>query len=252
MLPIRRFLLCPVILAAATLPLSGCIGSAMLFHPTHEASVRVAGGEPLRPWHAGGEPQGYARETPTPRRIWFMCHGNAGQAAHRAYVLPLLNPDDALYVLEYPGYGLRAGSPDSDAMNAAASRAYRTVQARHPGRPIGVIGESIGSGPASTLAREPAPPERIVLVVPYARLREVASEKVGGVLTFLFLHDDWDNIAALTGYTGRLDIVAAAGDTIIPPHHAKTLADALPGAHFHLVPGGHNDWSAQLSLRDNP
>ncbi len=239
--------------ACATLPLllSGCLQSALLYHPTHEVRVAAADGAALAPWCENGQLRGYARTPANPRHIWFMCHGNAGQAAHRAYVLPLLHADDALYVLEYPGYGLRPGSPGARAMNAAAADGYRAVRARHPGRPVRVLGESLGTGPASTLARESAPPEWIVLAAPYEDLREVAAEKVGGITTFLFLYDDWDNRKALAGYRGRLDILAAAQDAVIPPHHAKSLADAIPGARFHLLPGGHNDWSRQVNLRDD-
>src|SRR5689334_1972190 len=79
---------------------------SMLYFPSH-ASGRGA----LAPWEIGGRRIGCCQEVPSPRTIWLMMHGNAGQAADRQYVLRRIQPEDALYVLEYPGYGPREGSP---------------------------------------------------------------------------------------------------------------------------------------------
>lgn len=96
----------------------------------------------------GDQTLGYCREVPQPRTGWLMTHGNAGQASHRGYVLSCLAATDSLYVLEYPGFGQRVGTPSRESMNAAAGQAYQALRAAFPRTPVGVIGESIGSGPA--------------------------------------------------------------------------------------------------------
>ncbi len=215
---------------------------SLLYFPTHvDPQTR------LSPWRVGGEMIGYARETPNPSRVWLMMHGNGGQAAHRDYILRFVGSSDAVFVLEYPGYGLRPGRPTRDSMDRAASEAYRELRRRFPGCPLGVIGESLGSGPACSLAREPVPPDRIVLITPFDTLLRVATKRMWYLPVWLILKDRWDNIAALRDYTRPVDVYGARDDRIIPVAHAEALAKAI-GARFTLMPAGHNDWMKTYAL----
>src|SRR5512133_2108425 len=74
----------------------------LLFYPTH----RVPDGG-LAPWNMNGQVIGYARQVQSPKNVWLMLHGNAGQASDRSYALPSFSPEDSVYILEYPGYGNR-------------------------------------------------------------------------------------------------------------------------------------------------
>jgi hypothetical protein len=216
----------------------------LIYFPTHDA-----GDTALRPWVVAGEIIGYGREVADPGTIWLMAHGNAGQASHRAYVLPHVSAHDSLYVLEYPGYGLRGGSPSKDSMNAAAAEAYRILRRQFPATPIGVVGESIGSGPASFLASAQPAPDKIILIVPFDTFASVAAEHMPFLPVRSMLKDNWDNIGALRGYAGPIDIYGAADDRVVPCGHARRLAAALPNARFVVIGGGHNDWSDNESVR---
>jgi pimeloyl-ACP methyl ester carboxylesterase len=130
-------------------------------------------------------------------------------------------------------------------INAAAVEAYGLLQTLYPGVPIGVIGESLGSGPASYLCSLPDAPSRAVLIVPFDNLLSVAKEHIHFLPVSLLMRDKWDNVAALARYAGRVDIYGAAQDTVIPVHHARQLAQALPRATYHEVDCGHNDWSSR-------
>jgi uncharacterized protein len=217
---------------------------ALLFHPTHEKPATA-----LAPWREGQRLLGCSRELENPGAIWLVLHGNAGQAAHRDYVLPCLPPGDSVYVLEYPGYGAREGAPGRTAMNQAAAEGYQALRARHPQRPVCVLGESIGSGPACALAGEKIPPDKIVLVVPFDVLANVAARHFPFLPARLLLRDAWNNVEALRGYPGPVEIFGAEQDDIIPISHARALARAVPAARFTAIPGGHNDWSEQAQVR---
>jgi hypothetical protein len=144
-----------------------------------------------------------------------------------------------VYVLEYPGYGQRSGTPSRRAFDDAARAGYADLRQRFPGKPVCVAGESLGSGPASVLSRESPAPDKIVLVVPFERITDVARDHVHYLPVSLILAGTWDNIDALRGYAGPIEIFGAERDEVIDVKHARALAASLPQAKFHLIPGGH-------------
>jgi pimeloyl-ACP methyl ester carboxylesterase len=232
---------------AAVLVLSaGCssIERKLLFFPSHRpANVGLA------PWVKDGAIIGYSRTVEAPKNVWLMLHGNGGQASGRGYVLPSFSPQDSVFVLEYPGYGQRAGVPSRESFNQAAAEAYRFLRDTYRNVPVCVAGESLGTGPACFLASQPSPPDKVVLIVAYDRLSLVAREHYPAPVVSLLLSDDWDNVTALSHYQGPVEIYGAADDTVVPVTHAKALAAAVPGAKFVLIDGGHNDWSRQDRVR---
>lgn len=216
----------------------------LLFFPSHRDDVSSR----LTPWLHEGGAIGYCREVRAPRTVWLMMHGNAGQASDRDYVLEHISAEDALYVLEYPGYGTRDGSPSRRSMDSAASAAYHALQQRYPDTPLCIIGESIGSGPACGLAKERVPPAKIVLITPFDTLCRVASKRFWFLPVQSLLLDRWDNIGSLQYYEGPIDIYGASGDTVIPVEHAENLARKVPSARYTEIPGGHNDWSFSAAV----
>jgi hypothetical protein len=217
---------------------------SMLFFPTHTA---LSTGLTL--WSVGERTIGCCRETPNARAIWLMMHGNAGQAADRDFVSRCMSERDSLYVLEYPGYGSREGSPSLESINQAASEAYQLLRARNPNTPVCVLGESLGSGPACALARERIAPDKIVLVVPFDTLANVASKHFPLLPVRFMLRDAWDNVEALRCYTGPVEIFGTRDGAIIPIEHARALATQIPSAQFIEIPGGHNDWPQGVQVK---
>lgn len=231
-------------LLVSALLIAGCqsLVRRALFYPTHD-DRRPSGG--LAEWTHDGRIIGVAREVTQPRMVWLLLHGNGGQAADRLYALPAFEADDAVFILEYPGYGLREGRPSRRAFDTAAREAYASLRARFPGIRVGVVGESIGSGPASVLSRETPAPDKIVLIVPFDSIRAVARDHVRYLPTGWLLLGSWDNVDALSGYRGPVDIFGAEQDEVIPIAHAENLARSLPQATFHRIPGGHGWPSAR-------
>ncbi len=197
----------------------------------------------LSEWKIDNRLIGYASIAENPKRIWLMCHGNGGQAAHRHFMCENIPPGDSLYILEYPGYGRRPGKPSMKSINAAAIEAFTELRKKFPDLPIGVIGESLGTGPASYLCSRDVSPDRLVLIVPYNKLLTVAKEHVRYLPVSLLMRDKWDNGKALANYKRPIDIFAATNDTVIPIHHARSLAATIPHARFHEMNCGHNDWT---------
>lgn len=217
---------------------------SMLYFPSHHALSSPS----LKAWNIGDRTIGWCREVDHPKVVWLMFHGNAGQACDRDYALGHVAPDSSFFVMEYPGYGQRPGAPSEDAFNQAAQEAFRELRSRYPETPIGVIGESIGSGPACTLVSETDPPAKLVLITPFDSLYHVASRRFWFLPVALLLSDRWDNVRELRDYPKAIEIYGARNDSVIPIRHARRLADAIPRARFFEINGDHNDWSLQGDL----
>jgi pimeloyl-ACP methyl ester carboxylesterase len=212
--------------------------SSFLYFPTHAANQSQ-----LQEWRIDGKLAGYCRTVETPRFVWLILHGNAGQASDRQYIVDCLPADTCAYILEYPGYGSRPGKPSMASINSAAREALVQLRALYPSFPVGVFGESLGSGPASFLCSLPNPPDRLVLMVPYDNLLSVAKEHVQYLPVGLLMRDKWDNVKALAAYHGPVEIFGAQHDNVIPVAHARNLAKSLPHARYVEMPCGHNEWS---------
>lgn len=228
----------------------GCVAfqRKLLYYPTHHQEKYG-----LVDWLHDGQLIGYAREVASPKNVWLLLHGNGGQASDRVYTLPSFSNHDSVFILEYPGYGSRPGSPSLESINAAAQQAYQALRVRFPDTPVCVVGESVGSGPAAFLANNLQPPDKIILIVPFDILSRVAAHHYPFLPVGLCLRDNWNNLEALKGYKGVLEIFGARDDAIIPIAHAKALAGRFPSATFHEIAGGHNDWPATGQVRiQNP
>lgn len=215
-----------------------------LFFPTHRPH-----NNDLTPWRKGDELIGYARLVESPRNVWLMLHGNAGQASDRLYAMPCFAEEDAVFVLEYPGYGRRSGIPSKESFNQAAAETYLYLRETYPQAPVGVVAESLGSGPAASLASLPTPPDKLVFIVPFARLADVAMDHFPAFLVRWVLQSDWDNVAALAHYQGTVDVFGAKNDRVIPVRHARALAEAVPDANLVIFEGGHNDWATGCRVK---
>lgn len=205
----------------------------LLYLPTHRATSPE-----LSPWLVDGQLAGCSREAATPQAVWLILQGNAGQAGPRGY-FQHVPASESLYILEYPGYGRRKGEPTRESVDAAAVAAYRELRRRFPGVPVGVVGESFGSGPACRLARESPAPDSLTLFVPLARTDLIIGRFVPLLPLRWLLRDNWDNVAALRGYAGPVTIYAAENDEVIPREHTLLLAGSVPGVRLVWLPGGH-------------
>jgi hypothetical protein len=149
----------------------GSLERRLLFFPGHDS---VDSG--LEKWIVGGELIGFAHPVVSPKNVWLMMHGNAGQAADRVYALPSFSPEDSVYILEYPGYGKRTGAPSKESFNAAAEIAYGELRTKFPNTPVCAVGESIGTGPACFLTTLDQPPDKLVLITPFDVFASVARD----------------------------------------------------------------------------
>ena len=229
-----------LLISITLLGMAGCslLERKLLFYPTHHPHNNS-----LAPWIIDGQTIGYSRQVENPMNVWLMIHGNGGQSSDRIYAVSSFSESDSVFILEYPGYGIRKGVPSMKSFNRAANEAYALLRSTYPNTPVCIAAESIGSGPALSLAGLDKKPEKFVLLVPFDKLSSVAEEHFPSFIVWLILRDNWNNVEALSKYNGPIDIFGAEADVVIPVNHAKALAASYPGSKMVIIRGGHNEWS---------
>lgn len=243
----------------------------LIYHPSRATDgflIRMAEERGLAQWiDTHGEFHGWRRplRAERPPNQVLIFHGNAGFALHRGYLIDLFPPAEwDVRVLEYPGYGARAGRPSESAFHAAAAAALVSLREEAPDRPLLLVGESIGSGVAVRAAADmPDHVQGLLLLTPFTSLTEVARAHYPFLPVNLLLRDRFDNAAILNTFDGPVAFVLAENDTVVPTRLGRALYEGFEGPKWLWVePGsGHNNlaffpgaawWQAALNFfREN-
>ena len=207
------------------------------FYKTEAGMLAKAAELGCQPWRApDGTIIGWTRPhhgPPAANRL-VLFHGNAGYALMRTHYIAGLEQLDGgrlweVYLFEYPAFGARSGKLGQESFIAAGSQAIDALKAADS-RPIYLLGESLGSGPASALAqRRPKDIAGLFLLTPYARLGDVAARRFGFLPVRLMLRDPWDNVAALHDYRGPMAMLIAGEDEVVTAAQGRLLFDSYTG-----------------------
>ncbi len=154
-------------------------------------------------------------------------------------------PSHTVYLLAYRGYGASDGEPTEAALLADALVVHDDIAKRHPAGRIAIMGRSLGSGVATHVATE-RDVSVLVLVTPFDSLAAVAQSHYPVFPVRLLLGDHYDSAARLPGYHGRLLVLRAGRDTVVPPANTDRLLASFTGqARVVDFPhAGHDDLSA--------
>ncbi|MGC9940691.1 MAG: alpha/beta hydrolase [Verrucomicrobiota bacterium] len=224
----------------------------LLFFPTRipaDIIVQVAAEHGFTPWkNPAGQIIGWEiPATGVSTGSVLIVHGNAGCAVGRDYLAKPIHDAESVdvFVLEYPGYGAREGSPDKTSLDASAEAAFQLLPANAPKF---LVSESIGAGVACDLAKNhPGDVAGLVLFVPYHNLPSVAQRNFWFLPAYLLMLDRFNPAADLKDYHGPVKFVIAGDDEIIGPASGIKLADAYRGPkNLQIIAGAHhNDVAAQ-------
>lgn len=180
---------------------------------------------------------------------FLVWHGNAGSALNRTYFPDALERRGYRVILaEYPGYCGRPGKLSeksfvSDALSAA-DHARREF-----GSPVYLIGESLGCGVATAVAKERPWVNGVVLITPWTDLPALAQSKFWYLPARWFVRDCYDNIRNLRDYSGPAAVLLAGNDEVVPRKQGQQLFDSLesPKRLWLFPASGHNSWPAGVN-----
>ncbi len=236
--------------------LIGCnLQYSMLYYPeAWVPSEAELAARHLRFWPSG--PDGYrgfmgTAESGNSKGTIIVFHGNAGTAADRGYYVNALGSMGYRIILaEYPRYGKRTGELGEGSFVSDARASVRLASASY-GAPLFLLGESLGCAVAAGVAADASLRiDGLLLITPWDTLRAVAKSHFRYLPVGLFLKDRYDNGANLKAFRGRIAVVGAESDDIVPVRHAHELYRSLPGPKriWTLKGVGHNDWPAVVDL----
>lgn len=227
---------------------------SMIYFPSKNDSAtlaREAAAQGFEPWqNSAGATIGYRNlappDDPRPPAAILITHGNAGHALHRtgyAAILRAAAPDRALsiYLLEYPGYGARSGTPSQPDFLNAVNEALSTIPKDIP---LILLGESIGTGVASaTAATHHDRISGLLLLTPFDSLANVAQHHYPLLPARWIMRDQYTSEDWLKNYRGPIAIILAANDTIVPAKFGQKLHDTYAGPKKLIIAdqADHND-----------
>ena len=207
----------------------------LLYHPIIRSAAEVdqlAQAAHMERWtNAAGQPIGLKRMYPNQAAegAILMLYGNASTAVHCAIYADAIQktaPFD-FYVVEYPGFEDRPGPSTRETLLNAATEAFNSLNTREP---VYLVGESLGTGPASYLAGQfPDKITGVMLLSPYYRLADVAQSHYPFLPARYLLHDDFYSAQYLQSYHGLVGIMIDGRDTIVPARFGQRLYDGFTG-----------------------
>jgi hypothetical protein len=142
-------------------------------------------------------------------------------------------------------YGGRTGALGEKSFVIDGIETIRLAAAQF-GEPLFLIGESLGCGVAAAVIRKTSVNiSGVVLITPWDSLHSIARAKFPFLPIRLLLTDTYDNIGNLGSFKGRVAVIGAEHDDVIPVEHAKTLFNSLSNEtkRMWIIKGaGHNNW----------
>ncbi len=201
------------------------------------------------PWfNAQGEQIGWQSKDGNPEDVLLVFSGNGGFALFCSFYRERAKKaegDWKTYLLEYPGYGSRAGQPSEQSLTKAGIEAVDTLAAV-PGRKIWLLGLSLGSGVASATARErPNAISGIILVTPFNSMVDTAAYHYPWFTVRALMKNRFESEKNLKNYPGPVAFLVSANDTTTPAMLGKKLYDGYPGIkQLWIDPHGDHEVTA--------
>ncbi len=231
-----------------------CVGLTLaqrrlLYFPCKDSaasSLKLAASLDFQIWHnAGGQFIGWKRlsKTKPAQGQVLILHGNASCALDRAPYADGLQSAAPLdvYVLEYPGYDGRPGSPSQKTIFAAARDGLQQLKSKCR---VLLIGESLGTGVAAYLAgTNPAQVAGVFLSAPYNNLSAVARHHLPIFPVKLMLRDKYASDYYLRSYHGPLAVLLGGKDEVVPNEFGRRLFQGYDGPKklWEFPDAGHDD-----------
>jgi fermentation-respiration switch protein FrsA (DUF1100 family) len=177
------------------------------------------------------------------RRVFLLCHGNAGNISHRLQACRvLLDAGAGVFVYDYRGYGRSEGRPSEEGTYLDAQAACAWLMSKGFTRENMIaFGESLGGA----VAAEAALRERLgglVLQSTFTSIPDIGAELFPWLPVRWISTIRYDTRAKLPRIHAPVLILHSRVDGLIGFHHGeRNFAAANEPKMFRELKGGHND-----------
>jgi pimeloyl-ACP methyl ester carboxylesterase len=156
----------------------------------------------------------------------LICHGIGETVWHWKSVQRLLAQNGVASLLfNYSGWGRSTGVPDVQQCENDALEAFRLLKDLMPNQRISLLGYSLGTGIAASIAPK-LNPHRLILCASYTSLRRAAQSMGFPWPLPLLLPPVWDNVAAMQQNAIPTVIVHGQNDKLFSYRMAETLSQS--------------------------
>ena len=150
-------------------------------------------------------------------------HGKGGNLPDRAVRLRDLGAEGfGVLAIDWRGYGGSTGKPTERGLNTDALAAYDWIGAQSPRSKIALFGESLGTGPAITLATK-RPVAGVVLDSAYASILRLADLRVPLIPNSWLMIDTYRSEDRVAHIGAPLLMAHCDTDAVIPVTEARRL-----------------------------
>ncbi|MCH7737335.1 MAG: alpha/beta hydrolase [Chloroflexi bacterium] len=203
-----------------------------------DVRIRTSDGLTLQGWFIPGRPGADI--------TWLWFHGNGGNLGHRTGELALAHhlTGANIFIFDYRGYGESEGKPSEKGtyLDSRAAMAYLSSRPEIDKDRIVYMGISLGAAVAVELALT-QPPMAMVLVSPFASVREMAKLTLPFPPVAWLVRDHYDNISRIRRLNVPLLVLHGDQDEIVPISQGRKLFEAAnQPKRFQALEGvSHND-----------
>ena len=186
-------------------------------------------------------------------RLIVLCGGNAAdrKTSGAGYLSGRAQFGDVM-LFDYPGYGDSAGTPTAAEIEQAIAAVAAAAKEHDPEELI-VWGQSLGGFICAAMASDMLEDVDAVVFETSARnAKEVAASwtpwyaKPFVTVTISDDLDAWDNVNALASFSGKVIVLGAGNDRVLPVSLSRSLAEDLEDAgldteYIEFEDAGHNN-----------
>lgn len=244
--------------AAAVLLVVGYLGACALLYmlqahllfpgafvplpPGIEAEGRALGLEPVDLKTSDGESLRLLHRAPEPgKAIVLVFHGNGSYPEDYGFLFAdWIVSGHGIVAAVARGYPRSSGTPQGEAMLADALAIGDWIASAHPGHPIVVFGQSLGTGEAIHVAarRKVA---GVILISPFLSMLSLVQEKLPWIPVRLLLSSPFRSDLDIGRVKAPILIFHGDLDTLVPIEQGRALAAlSRTSVTFEAIPGaGH-------------
>jgi fermentation-respiration switch protein FrsA (DUF1100 family) len=183
-------------------------------------------------------------------KVLLVFHGNGYvlEQTVTGELVPLHSLGVNLLLVDYRGYGSSSHRTPHETRvyeDARAAFTYLTVQRNVPSRDVIFLGRSIGTGPATEMAKEHPDGGGLILISPFTSTTDIA-KTIWYLRPFplsLLSHNRFDNLSKMDSIHVPVFIAVGDSDRLTPPSMAQALFQSANGPKRVYVSQGadHDD-----------